>query len=549
MSLDDAINLPKRKIFTTPRLLTADAYTIGSNKFESKKAKEKSIYYITFRRTPHDFNPSLYEKDDHRYVFYGLQRILEYLFYAPITHGEIDEAIEFLKNAKINSIKGPVEFDFPEEMWRKVVNEFNGRPPIRIKALQEGSVFYPNEPIIEIESLVDGMGVLAAWFESKLLHIWATCERVTQNEHWLKYCKQLVRRVYGNDDMSESEIERMAKLTIHDFGDRAGMNWLESEILGAAHLLTFSGTDTFAGAYQAWKNSKHPIGFCSVDALAHRNVQSYEFEEDCYREIYFSTGPGAIVSMVADCYSFYDAVENYIIPLAVDAMNKNNYKIIVVRPDSGNALEQVTWICRTAMKYGLYREEIINGTKWRVPTNLKFIEGDGMTWNEMKKINEALLEQGFPPFLWGLYGVGGGLRNALKRDNSSAKYALCAIGNDYQPVVKFSETLGKTTLPGPFKVLRDANALANKQTIVFWNEKGDDVMVEYFNGNRIEKPFGPGQDDDFSRIRFRIKCEMDTMPLNLETETNHNFPASQQIIDTRKELLRKYAPKKLEKNY
>ena len=54
--------LPKRKIHDTPRLLLADAYTIGSNEFEAEDAKEKSVYYLTFRRKLSTVNPDLYEK-------------------------------------------------------------------------------------------------------------------------------------------------------------------------------------------------------------------------------------------------------------------------------------------------------------------------------------------------------------------------------------------------------------------------------------------------------------------------------------------------------
>jgi hypothetical protein len=34
----------KRKIHEVPRLLMADAYTIGSNEIESEEAKEESVY-------------------------------------------------------------------------------------------------------------------------------------------------------------------------------------------------------------------------------------------------------------------------------------------------------------------------------------------------------------------------------------------------------------------------------------------------------------------------------------------------------------------------
>lgn len=129
--------LPKRKIHKTPRLLMADAYTVGSNKFQSKEAKEQSVYYITYRRELNSINPTVYAKGDNRIVFAGLQRIIEKLFYEPITHEEIDETKRFLSTFKV-TMKGLSNYEFPEELWRRVVDEFGGRPPIQIKAMPEG---------------------------------------------------------------------------------------------------------------------------------------------------------------------------------------------------------------------------------------------------------------------------------------------------------------------------------------------------------------------------------------------------------------------------
>ena len=160
-----------------------------------------------------------------------------------------------------------------------------------------------------------------------------------------------------------------------------------------------------------------------------------------------------------------------------------------------------------------------------------------MTYKEMTNIINALLEEKFVPYSWGLFGVGGGLRNGLKRDNLSAKYALCAVGNDLRGVVKSSEVLGKTTLPGKLKVLRSQDALLDKKTIVSHDEPGENALVEYFNGIRIYEPFGPGQDDDFIQIQNRIRKQYETMPFSLESETNLNYPASDKVINMRRELL------------
>lgn len=538
--------LPKQKVFETPRLCLGDAYTMGSNGFESPKAKEQSIYYVTFRKKLVSINSTIYKKNDDRIVFIGLQRILEKLFYKPITHEEIDETKRFLAHAKVTN-NGFVEYEFPEQMWRDVVNHYNGRPPISIRAVREGSVVYPNEPAIEIKSMVEGMGVLAAWFESKILQVWSTTERVTQGEHVLNRLKDKIKLV--DPEMTEDMLNFYASIMLTDFGDRAGMTSSESEELGMVHLYTFGGTDTFSGAYQAWKNSGESVGvFSSVNALAHRNVQSYENENDCYEAIYNSIGDNQIASMVNDCYSAKYSTRNMLLPLALRSKAEGNGKIVVARPDSSTpdyTMEnQVVEICDMAVENGLFETMTTSTGEWKTGTFFKFLDGDGETWDGMFAIIDRLIAERYAFYTWGLFGMGGTLRNHLKRDNLSAKYALSSVGIDEIPVVKFSENLGKGTLPGPFKLLRSKEALLKKETIVFDHELGEDSLVSYFNGANIWKPFGIGQDDDFLVIKAHKEEQMRTMPLNLETETNHNYPASSEIIQVKKDLLHKYAPNK-----
>ena len=544
--METKVTLPARKIHKTPRLLLGDAYTIGSNKFESAEAKEKSVYYVTFRKRLHTINPHVYSKEDNRIIFIGLQRILEKLFYEPVTHAEIDEAKRFLAHAKV-TMEGFKEYEFPEEIWRRVVDEFGGRPPIKIRAVREGSVIYPNEPAIEIISDVNGLGVLGAWFESKILQTWSTTERVTQDEHFLLRIKE--RIIYVDPDMSEDMVNFYASIMITDFGDRAGMNQEESEELGMAHLYTFGGTDTFSGAYQAWKNSGEAVGiFSSVNALAHRNVQSYEKENDCYEAIYNSCKDKEIVSMVDDCYDAKNSVHNMLLPLALRSLKEGNGKVIVARPDSSKdgytTLDQLLEICDLSVANGLFTEMTTKTGTWKCGTLFHFLDGDGKSCEDILNEIDVLIEKGYAFYTWGLFGQGGGLRNNLKRDNLSAKYALAGVGANNRPVVKFSEILGKGTLPGPFKLLRTKEALEAKKTICFEHEVGEDSMVTYFDGTNIFKPFGEGQDDDFIMIKANIRNQMKTMPLSLETKDNNNYPASDEIVNVRQELLERYAPNK-----
>jgi len=539
------VKLPQKRVTRTPRLLLADAYTVGGNDFQSDKAQEKSSYYATFRRELFKINPDLYVKGDNRMVFYGLGRILEKLFYDPVTHQEIDDAKAFLETAKVTAT-GLTKYNFPEELWRTVVDDYNGRPPIRIMAMPEGSVVYPNEPVMQVTSTAHGrkMGELAAWFESKLLQVWATSERATQDRHWLNYLIEMVKEIDPNNEQFLLDASSM----LTDFGDRAGACMMESDEIPLGGLLSFMGSDTFSAGYQAWNESgrKEPTAI-SVLALAHRNVQAYEKEEDCYRALYDAMEDNEIGSFVADCYDYYNAVENHLLKLALESKKTGNGKVVTVRPDSGDPVEQVIWTCRLAVKNGLYTERAItdkHGMKrhWKFGTFLKFIEGDGMDFKTMKDIMKALMSEGFAPYGWGLFGSGGGLRNNLKRDNLSAKYAINAVGDDNTGVIKTSEVVEKSSLPGPLKVLRTKEALQKGETITFLDNDGENAMKLYFDGSNIWEPFGPGMDDHFLVAKERLNEQWDSMPKNLPNK----FPATTDVLEERDRLLAINAPSKFE---
>jgi hypothetical protein len=252
--------------------------------------------------------------------------------------------------------------------------------------------------------------------------------------------------------------------------------------------------------------------------------------------------------MVDDCYDAKTAVHKYLLPLALKSVRENNGKVVVGRPDSSKkgytTKDQIIEICDLSVQNGLFTEITTRTGTWKCGTNFHFLDGDGKEFVDILDEIDALIDLGYAFYTWGLFGQGGGLRNHLKRDNLSAKYALASVGSADIPVVKFSETLGKGTLPGPFKVVRTPEALANKQTILFAHEVGDDMLVSYFDGTQIWEPFGPAQDDDFLTIKALKKEQMKTMPLSLETKSNNNYPASDEIMSVKQELLYKYAPDK-----
>lgn len=505
-----AKNRPARRFHRTPRPLMADAYTINGFKFESKEATENSVYYATFRKPPTKHEP-IYEAGDDRIVFAGLQALCDILFYEPITHEEIDESIAFLKGRKATAT-GFEDFEFPEAMWRRIVDEYDGFIPLDVQGMPEGSVIYPGEPFMTVSAPV-GFGPLVPWFESTLLHVWSASERLTAARHMLKWAYDLIRKVEA-PEVSDEQCMLWARLMIHDFGDRGAACPQESELVAKVHNYVFFGTDTFRGAYQNWKNGAPAAYGSSVKALAHRIVQGYEKEFDCYQAMYDTANNNELLSMVGDCYDYWNALENKLIPLALQAQKDGSGKVVVARPDSGDSREMVVGTLQRADAAGLMTEVLCSDGKTRkASTSLRFIVGNGEDFQSVMDITKACLEEGFVPWRCGCFGVGGHLRNNITRDHMSTKFALCEVGEDgsWRPVIKLSEEKGKQTLPAACATVRDGEALRTGVTIAYPNEGRKSALVTYVR-SYSDDLFGEGFTEDFLTIENRVIKGFDEMP-------------------------------------
>lgn len=524
--------LPKQKIYKTPMPLKTDAYTVGSPSFQSDEAIQNSVYYATHRKS---LNPGV----DDRIVIAEMGRTIESIFREACTLYDVEESVNSLKTFKV-STKGFSPYPFPKDLWLRVVNEFNGRPPIEISAVPDGSVVYPNEPFVQVRPSKghEGFGELAAWFETKILQSYGCAERVTRNEHFLEALKEKLRGI--DNTLTESEIQFHAENMLVDFGDRAGLNQVESEDLGMVHLYTFPGTDNLSGHYQAYKNSGDVGQGCSILALAHRNPQAYSHENVCYMELNEVMEDGDLGSFVADLNCYKTAIDKYLIPIVLRNVALKNGKIVVFRPDSGDVKEQLLWTLKQAEANHLVATEMRGNVMWKSLQHCKLILADGLTMADMLDIIDLLTEHNYEFHKTLLFGSGGGLRNLLKRDNLSSKYALNAKGLDNKGVCKFSEDLGKTTLPGPFKLLRSKEALERNETIVHESEPGESILIVYFDGANIWKPFGPGMDDDFPTIKARIREQMSTMPKFNKKAGNSPHPASEFLLKKRADLKSMY---------
>lgn len=453
----------KKGRIEVPFPLRSDAYTIASDCLVSAEAKQQSCYNFTNRRGPADVEHLKSFCKTNNMHLYGLTDFLRNELTHQITHAEVERAHDFMKTAHISG--GALKFN--ADLWHTVVSEHNGYLPIKIEALPEGSMFLPGEPVIQVKG-TNGFGELAAFIEPLLVgSVSIATARLSITRHWFEQIRGLVAQSGVNADL----VDLTARFFIHDFGMRASSCSMESEMLGRAHLLVFNGTDTFNAAYQARvMGAKNPIG-TSILALAHRIVQGYKNEFDCFENL---AKQDKIGSYLPDCYDFANAVHTHISKL-IEMYPDNTF---VIRSDSGKWNENLKIIKSYMDKYD----------------NVRYLNGDSINPDVVSTTEES--SDGNPER--GGYGCGGYLRNTPNRDIFHSAYKLSGVGLN-SPVMKFSNTPTKESCPGPNKVCR----YVGLPTVYMEYEYVPSSYVRYYENGE----FTQNCVEDFNTVRSRVSNE------------------------------------------
>ncbi|MFA7657974.1 MAG: nicotinamide phosphoribosyltransferase domain-containing protein [Candidatus Gastranaerophilaceae bacterium] len=490
----------------TPRMLQTDAYYVSSNFYIHQDAKDHSVYQIAFRREELPWMKDMgVKKEDRKLIFHGLQDIMEDVLHDPITRDEIEEADKFYKTAR-----NGWQYKWDRGLWERVLSENNGIIPIKIQALPDGSTVFSGEPVIQVTAEKD-FGELAAWFETRLLQVWAGSERASMLRHWLEYNKNLIRST-SDATLTEAEILAKAQKRLVDFSDRSSMCPQESERMGKASMTVFSTQSTLAAVYQAYKANGDKIpGSIAMPSLPHRVIESYEHEKDAYDALYDFT-KGGLGSYVGDCYDYRKAVTECLIPLAKRAQKENKElginTILNPRPDSGDNFEEVKFTVDKAVESKLYRDiKTRSGQILKGMTIFRPLQANGMSFKEMMDIDRRLLKAGYSPVDCVNYGVGGFLHDSISRNNMSAAQKLAEIGKGKRkrPVMKcpIDEPV-KESIPGAVKLVREENSKA--PTVRRINEEGKDAYITWYdgiNGHGIEYK------EPFANVQSRVLNEFD----------------------------------------
>lgn len=422
-----------------PLLVMADSYKAGH--FKMYQNADVMSAYGEFRE-PMKLNGI----DDPRIVVYGMRHIIDQLISRIITKQDFEWAKKFYSTHGI----GNTAYDFPEAEFEKISKL--GHFPVKIDALPEGSVVLPHTPIFFITA-TNEYSRFCTFLETILTMIWYPSCVATLSKH----TKCLIEAAFENSvEDGVNNIKLMSRL--HDFGFRGCTCVEQSVIGGSAHLLNFDGSDTMSASFhvQYHLNNGNPIGQ-SIPATEHSVMTSYEYEIAAMNNL-IDKFPGKMVACVMDSYNYDHALETFL-PLIQKKLSELGAGTFVIRPDSGDPVIQVLKGLRAALAAEFPNKTItVNGNNFIVFSNVSVIQGDGIDYNTVKEILDAVQAAGFSAENVA-FGMGGGLLQKVNRDTLGFATKLSYVklsGGDAMDIMKAPQGVPeKHSLPGIMQVMNN----------------------------------------------------------------------------------------------
>lgn len=371
--------------------------TMAHGYFTGGRQDERVVFDVFYRKNPDGSGFA---------IFAGLEQVIEYL---QNLHFD-DKDIKYFREQKIFS-----------EDFLNYLRDFKFKGDII--AFPEGTVMYPNEPILSVEASV----IDAQLIETAIL------AQINHQSLIATKARRIVSAANGR--------------AVSDFGARRAHN-MDAATYGAraAYIGGVVGTATVS----AGQMFNIPVS----GTMAHSWVMLYGDEYEAFKR-YAEIYPDASVFLVDTYDVIHSGIPNAI-KVAKDVLEPMGKRLKGIRIDSGDLAYLSKKIRKMLDNAGL------NDCKIIVSNSL-----DEFTIT-------SLLHQGAKI---DSFGVGERLITAKSQPVFGGVYKLAAVksGNEYSPRMKISENVEKITNPGPKDVYRiyDASNNAVADLITIAGEKVD----------------------------------------------------------------------------
>ncbi|WP_343303532.1 nicotinate phosphoribosyltransferase [Chitinophaga niabensis] len=387
-----------------------------------------------------------------------------------------------------------------------------GYLPLEIKALPEGSLVPMRVPVFTIKNTVPEFFWLTNMLETLLSAIlWKPCTSATTAFQYLKTFTKYAEETVGND-------MGFIPWQGHDFSFR-GMSGIEDAAMsGAAHLLSFAGTDTipaidFLETYYHADCEKELVGG-SVPATEH-SVMCMGTQDDeikTFERLINDIYPAGIVSIVSDTWDFWKVITVFL-PQLKDKILARNGKV-VIRPDSGDPVKIIIGDKDAPIGSPEYKGaiecmwETFGGTITEMgykllDSHIGLIYGDSITTERQVAILEGLKEKDFSSYNVVL-GIGSFTYEYVTRDTFgfAMKATYGEVNGEGRDIFKDPKTDDgtKKSAKGLMQVYRDnaTGKLTLKDQCTWAEEEQGELKTVFKDGALLV-------DVTLAEIRNRIK--------------------------------------------
>lgn len=351
-----------------------------------------------------------------RTVFWTLQAMLKDWFVGKVvTQKMIDKA-----KALVDIHLGPDVFNV--EGWQYILDEYDGRLPLLIKAVPEGSRVEVGNVLFTVENTDPKCFWLTNYVESILSHVWYGSTVAT-------LAAEIKDMMYEFLAVTSDDPDAAIAFMLHDFGYRSATGPEAAAYGGSGQLLSFMGTDTVCAIEFMMDYYGSSVCAWSVFATEHSimTAKGELGEFDVVQSLLdrYDTG---ILSMVIDSYDW----ERFVITcgtrfkdqiLARKADGLGNCKT-VFRPDSG---DPVSTTLRVLELLGEYFGWSYNDQGYKILNpKVGVLWGDGIDKDGIEEILQVMKDEKWAASNL-VFGMGGGLLQKVWRD-----IQRCAFKSSYQ---------------------------------------------------------------------------------------------------------------------
>jgi nicotinamide phosphoribosyltransferase len=352
-------------------------------------------------------------------VFFGMQHVLknylgdafEPFFAAPVQ----DVVAEYAR--RVNGYLGPNEIGTDHIAALHAL----GYLPLEFRAVPEGTLVPLRVPMFTVENTHPDFAWLVNYFETVISSVvWKCCTSATS--------AHMFRMLLDDAARSTGSPLDFVSWQGHDFSFRGMCGPEDAARSGAAHLLSFTGTDTIPALDMVEDCYGVPENYLlggSVAATEHSVMCAggEEGELETFNRL-LDLYPTGIVSVVSDTWDLWHVLTQ-ILPQIKDRVMSRAGKL-VIRPDSGNPADIVCG--DPSAEYGSPAHKGVIELLWdtfggtMTSTNHRLLDqhigciyGDSITYARAKEITDRLAAKGFASANM-VFGVGSYTYQYVTRD-------------------------------------------------------------------------------------------------------------------------------------